>query len=68
MSIFTNKKDFEDKPEILDILNKLEVAHKNQDELACGILLTKLKQKNIKIIDTNQRMILISKLQIKLKN
>ena len=50
MSIFTNKQDFEDKPEILDILNKLEVAHKNQDELACGILLTKLKQKNIKIV------------------
>ena len=50
MSIFTNKKDFENRPEILDILNRLEVAHKNQDELACAILLTKLKQKKIKII------------------
>lgn len=55
MSIFTNKKDFEDNFEVYELLTKLEKAHKNQDELACGILLTKLKQKNIKIVvDTTQ--------------
>lgn len=50
MSIFTNKKDFEENFEVLELLNKLEKAHKAQDELACAILLTKLDQKNIKLI------------------
>ena len=50
MSIFTNKQDFEDNYEVYELLKKLEVAHKNQDELACAILLTKLSQLNIKII------------------
>lgn len=50
MSIFTNKQDFEGDYEIYNILTKLEKAHKDQDELAAAILLTKLKQKNIKII------------------
>lgn len=50
MSIFKNKEQFENQPEIIDILNRLEKAHKEQDELACAILLTKLNQKNIKII------------------
>lgn len=54
MSIFTNKEQFADRPEILAILDKLEVAHKNKDELAAAILLTKLKQKNIKLVVDKQ--------------
>jgi hypothetical protein len=50
MSIFKNKEQFEDDFEIYSILTKLEKAHKEQDELAAAILLTKLKQKNIKIV------------------
>ena len=50
MTIFTNKDQFADRPEIMALLEKLELAHKNQDELASAILLTKLKQKNIKIV------------------
>jgi hypothetical protein len=50
MSIFTNKQDFEENFEVLELLNKLEKAHKAQDELACAILLTQLSQKNIKIV------------------
>jgi hypothetical protein len=50
MKLFTNKEDFADRPEIYDILTRLETAHKNQDDLAAAILLTKLKQKNIKLV------------------
>ena len=50
MSIFTNKEKFEDNFEVYELLTKLEKAHKNQDELACAILLTQLGQKNIKIV------------------
>lgn len=54
MSIFTNKDDFADRPEILALLERLEVAHKNQDEFSAAILLTRLKQKNIKIVVDKQ--------------
>jgi hypothetical protein len=43
MEIFSNKNDFSDKPEVLALLEKLEKAHADQDELACAMLLTKLK-------------------------
>lgn len=43
MSIFTNKSEFENRPEILALLEKLEKAHKDQDELASMVLLHKLK-------------------------
>lgn len=49
MSIFTNKNSIKNK-EILELLNKLEQAHKDQDALASSVLLTKLRQKNIKIV------------------
>lgn len=55
MSIFVNKKEFSEKKEILDILEKLEIAHKNKDELMAAILLTKLAQKNIKIEAIKQK-------------
>jgi hypothetical protein len=47
MELFTNKKDFADRPEVLKLLEGLEDAHKRQDELKASILLTKLKQLNI---------------------
>lgn len=47
MSIFKNKEDFKDRPKVYDILTALEKAHARQDELACAILLTKLKNENI---------------------
>lgn len=49
MSIFTNKQNFADRPEIMRILEALEVAHAKQDELSASILLTRLSQYNIKL-------------------
>ena len=49
MSIFTNKDQFADRPEIMRILEALEVAHAKQDELSAAILLTRLSQYNIKL-------------------
>jgi hypothetical protein len=54
MELFSNKEDYKDNKEVYDILTRLEKAHKEQDELACAFLLTKLKQKNIKIIVANE--------------
>lgn len=55
MSIFKNKEKFADKTEIYNILTALEIAHEKQDALSCAILLTRLEQKNIKIIvDSNE--------------
>ena len=50
MSIFTNLEDFADREKIYMLLVRLEQAHKEQDELACGILLTRLKNENITIV------------------
>ena len=47
MSVFINKDEFKDKPKIYNILIALENAHTRQDELACAILLTRLKNENI---------------------
>ena len=44
MGLFTNKENFEDNYEVTQLLNKLEKAHKAQDELASAVLLTKLRQ------------------------
>lgn len=49
MSLITNKDDFRHMPEVWHILDKLELAHKLQDELMASILLTKLSQLNFKI-------------------
>ena len=40
MTLFTNKKDFADRPEVMKLLQGLEEAHKDQDELKASILLT----------------------------
>ena len=44
MGLFTNKDKFSDDHQITELLNKLEKAHKAQDELASAVLLTKLRQ------------------------
>lgn len=49
MTLFTNKENFADRPEIMELLEKLEKAHADQDELASAVLLTKLRQLNITI-------------------
>ena len=43
MSIFLNKDKFADRPEVLKLLEKLEKAHAERDELAAMFLLHKLK-------------------------
>jgi hypothetical protein len=53
MSIFNNKEDFKDRPEVYKMLTALEVAHAKQDEFSAAVLLTRLKQKNINIVAEN---------------
>jgi|VirMetMinimDraft_7_1064189.scaffolds.fasta_scaffold01340_23 hypothetical protein len=49
MELFNNKADFTDRPEVMKLLQGLEEAHRDQDELKASILLTKLKQLNITV-------------------
>ena len=44
MTLFTNKEKFADDHQVMEILNKLENAHADQDELASAVLLTKLRK------------------------
>ena len=49
MTLFSNKEEFADRPEVLKLLKGLEEAHKDQDDLKASILLTKLKQLDITV-------------------
>jgi len=53
MALFNNKDDFKDRPEVYRILTALEVAHAKQDELSASILLTRLAQYGIKLVEEN---------------
>jgi hypothetical protein len=45
-----NKENFKDNEEVYKMLVELENAHRSQDLFKASILLTRLEQKNIKII------------------
>lgn len=53
MEKIKNKEEFKEKVEIYNILIKIERAIENKDELSLSVLLTILKNKNIKIIQEN---------------
>ena len=54
MTLFTNKEEFADRPEIMKLLEGLEKAHAEQDELSASFLLTRLRQLNITIADNKE--------------
>lgn len=49
MSIFTNKEDFKDRPEVCKLLTALDTAHAKQDAFSASVLLTRLAQHGIKL-------------------
>ena len=48
--MFTNKEEFNDRPEIIHILNGLEIARKNNDTFAVSILLKRLEILKITLV------------------
>lgn len=55
-TILLNKENFKENKEIYKLLTLLENAHRNNDDFAASVLLTRLELKNIKIVlDTDKK-------------